>query len=390
MSYDNHKNFAYSTVATAPSPATSGTSLTVASGDGSKFPATPFNAFVWPAGAQPLTSNAEIVRVTAKSTDTFTITRTQESTSARTIVIGDQIAAGPTAKTFTDIEALLPAYLTVNSTGTAPSATGTDAVALGPGTQANSSNTVAIGNNAHAGTGGYSVAIGPGANANSTGGSVAIGQSSSVTSNGNIAVGAAAAAGSNSGAIAMGYGATASGTDSIAIGGNYAGYIASATEQGAVAIGIQSHASRAGQFAYSTSRFAAYEDCQIWDMILGVQTTTAATTEMLAGNISSKYITLANDHGYAFDVNIVARRTDVDGEAGFWNLKFLVTRDTNAASTTIVGSVSKTVVAFAGGTGWDVNAVADTTNGRIAIQVTGEAAKTIRWVANCRVSEVGG
>lgn len=101
---DAHKNFAYSTVATAPSPATSGTSLVVASGDGAKFPAVSFNATVWPANAQPTTANAEIVRVTGRSTDTLTITRAQESTSARTIVVGDQIAATITAKSLTDIE----------------------------------------------------------------------------------------------------------------------------------------------------------------------------------------------------------------------------------------------------------------------------------------------
>lgn len=101
---DAHKNFAISTVATAPSPAASGTSLVVSSGTGTLFPAVPFNATVWPAGAQPLSTNAEIVRVTNISTDTFTITRTQEGTSARTIVVGDQIAATITAKTLTDIE----------------------------------------------------------------------------------------------------------------------------------------------------------------------------------------------------------------------------------------------------------------------------------------------
>lgn len=104
MSVDTHANFAYSTVATAPTPAASGTSLIVASGDGTKFPAVPFNATIWPTGAQPTTTNAEIVRVTAISTDTLTITRAQESTSARTIIIGDQIAATITAKTLTDAE----------------------------------------------------------------------------------------------------------------------------------------------------------------------------------------------------------------------------------------------------------------------------------------------
>lgn len=104
MTWDAHANFAISAVATAPSPATSGTSLVVTSGHGSRFPAVPFNAVIWPTGASPDPSNAEVVRVTARSSDTLTITRAQESSSARTVVVGDQIAAAITRKTVTDIE----------------------------------------------------------------------------------------------------------------------------------------------------------------------------------------------------------------------------------------------------------------------------------------------
>jgi hypothetical protein len=114
--FDAHKNFAYSTVATAPVTPTAGTSLVVAAGDGTKFPAVSFNAIVWPVGQQPLTTNCEIVRVTAISTDTFTITRTEESSSSRSIIVGDQIAAAETAKTFTDIEALLDQAVKTTST----------------------------------------------------------------------------------------------------------------------------------------------------------------------------------------------------------------------------------------------------------------------------------
>lgn len=101
---DAHKNFAYSLVATAPSPASSGTSLVVTAGQGALFPAVPFNATIWPTAVQPLASNAEIVRVTAIGTDTLTIARQQEGTSARTVVVGDQIAATITAKLLTDHE----------------------------------------------------------------------------------------------------------------------------------------------------------------------------------------------------------------------------------------------------------------------------------------------
>jgi hypothetical protein len=89
---DAHKNFAISTVATAPSPATSGTSLLVAAGHGARFPAAPFYATVWPASASPDPTNAEVVRVTNINTDTLTITRAQDDSSARSIIVGDRIA----------------------------------------------------------------------------------------------------------------------------------------------------------------------------------------------------------------------------------------------------------------------------------------------------------
>jgi hypothetical protein len=101
---DVHKNFAESLVAIAPSPAISGTSLTVTSTEGGLFPATPFNATVWPAGAQPTTANAEIVRVTNILGDVFTIVRAQEGTPANALAVGFQIAATITAKTMFDAE----------------------------------------------------------------------------------------------------------------------------------------------------------------------------------------------------------------------------------------------------------------------------------------------
>lgn len=107
MAFDALANFAYSTVATAPGPATSGTSLTVAAGNGALFPAPPFNATVWPAGIAPTTANAEIVRVTGISTDTLTIVRAQEGSTAESIAVGWQISATITAKTLTDIQKML-------------------------------------------------------------------------------------------------------------------------------------------------------------------------------------------------------------------------------------------------------------------------------------------
>jgi len=62
------------------------------------------NATICPAGSTPDPSNSEIVRITNVSTNTLTITRAQESSTARTVVVGDVIFAGPSIKSFSDIE----------------------------------------------------------------------------------------------------------------------------------------------------------------------------------------------------------------------------------------------------------------------------------------------
>ncbi len=104
--FDHHINFGYSNVLTPPSPANSGPSLTVLAGEGSKFPSASFNVSIWPAGSTANNINCEICKVTGVSTDTLLMTRAQEGTSARTILVGDQIAATITAKTITDIEGI--------------------------------------------------------------------------------------------------------------------------------------------------------------------------------------------------------------------------------------------------------------------------------------------
>lgn len=107
--FDSQSNLAITTIATAPSPATSGTSLVVAAATGALFPSTgAFNVVIWPAGAASSNTNAEIARCTSRSTDTLTVVRGPLTTDPgginRTVVIGDQIQLADTAKLFLDIE----------------------------------------------------------------------------------------------------------------------------------------------------------------------------------------------------------------------------------------------------------------------------------------------
>lgn len=102
MAIDVLKNFAYSTVLTAPSPSTSGTSLGSQTGDGAKFPPGSFDLTLWPANSLPLLSNAEIVRATV-TTDTFTIVRAQYGTTAKPVAVGYQMAQMITAAFIAEI-----------------------------------------------------------------------------------------------------------------------------------------------------------------------------------------------------------------------------------------------------------------------------------------------
>src|ERR1035441_8944967 len=107
MALDVGKNFAKATLSTGY--ASGATSLVLTTGGGARFPAPPFNATYYDSGVYADPSDdpsVEIVRVTVVSTDTFTVTRAQEGTSAanhNTAGHTYTLVAGPTAKLLTDI-----------------------------------------------------------------------------------------------------------------------------------------------------------------------------------------------------------------------------------------------------------------------------------------------
>ena len=97
-------NNAHSTLASGISD--SATSITVASGHGARFPTLTGSQFFF-ATLIDTSNNLEIVKCTARSTDVLTVTRAQESTTARAFSSGDRIelrvtAAGLAAVQLTD------------------------------------------------------------------------------------------------------------------------------------------------------------------------------------------------------------------------------------------------------------------------------------------------
>ena len=87
----NLKNLALGYVKTAPSPATTGTSLTLETGEGARFPETTTESFyvtLMPADVNPHSENAEVVEVTDRTGDVLTIVRGQRGTTGKTVAVG--------------------------------------------------------------------------------------------------------------------------------------------------------------------------------------------------------------------------------------------------------------------------------------------------------------
>lgn len=126
-------------------------------------------------------------------------------------------------------------------------------------------------------------------------------------------------------------------------------------------------------------------------LILGRQTTDATATVLASDNGTASTVNqviLPNNSAYYFKVEIIANVTGGGNTSG-WELKGVIKRGANAASTAIVGSVTSTLIAQdAGASTWVVSATADTTNGGLKITVTGQASTTIRWVAKASTTEV--
>ena len=103
----NIKDFATASIHTAPSPATTGTSLVLLTGMGTRMPATPFDAVAHPEGELPTLDNAEKVTVTAVSTDTLTITRAQGDTTAKSIEAGWRLSNAIFSDSFATTDAVM-------------------------------------------------------------------------------------------------------------------------------------------------------------------------------------------------------------------------------------------------------------------------------------------
>lgn len=102
----------------------SGTSITLASGQGARFPTLSSGEYFY-ATLIDTSNNLEVVKCTARSTDVLTVTRAQESTTAQAFVIGDRVELRVTAQGLDD--AANPYDKDTSSTGSLALPVGTTA-----------------------------------------------------------------------------------------------------------------------------------------------------------------------------------------------------------------------------------------------------------------------
>ena len=370
-----------------------------------------------------------------------TLTRTvSESSNADAAIVLTGSATVFIGATAEDIPPAL--YRDNASSATTPTASGDNAVAIGSQSEAAGSESFAAGFNATA-TAYRALALGHGANAGNT--SVALGTSANASGSEGNALGRGATA-SGSESNALGHNSVATGTRSTAFARSYSsgvsalaaaidnntstygaagsnsiamGYRTKATGPNSVSISTQSITSGTGSAAiggygnvadatYSfasglyadtngifgkmvraNGRFAATGDSQTGTLVLRSDTTDA-TAEALRSNSATadatNQIILPPDSAYFFSGTIIAREQASAGtDVGAWEIKGAIRREAIASSTVLIKS---TIDDFNVPTGWAVALTADTTNGGLAITVTGAASTNIRWVATVNTSEV--
>jgi hypothetical protein len=333
--------------------------------------------------------------------------------------------------------AALELYAENPSSPTTPVATGANAVAIGSEAVAAGAYSVALGKSRTGGGSSLAAAIDNNTSTYGAGGayfSIAIGYRAKTTTNYGVAIGYNAICSAGDIATAIGPHSTASGWYSSAIGGlsltasqTHASAIGGGTNTAsstyATVIGGGSNTSSApysivtggrnntssGQYSrtggyYSTSqgingkdvwasgRFSIQGDAQTGTMVLRSDTTDATPEALTTDNSTAgttNQVILPNNSAYGFTGIIVAREAAAStDDFAVWEIKGGAVRGATAATTALGTYNINKISESAGAANWSIALSADTTNGAVAITVTGEAAHNIRWVATINTSEV--
>jgi len=184
------------------------------------------------------------------------------------------------------------------------------------------------------------------------------------------------------GAIAIGYASTASAINSYALGA-----FVTANQTYSYALGSSA---TTGTIAKVTFGSLVLGNSGVWGTLpLGTSTTSATPTVLTSdgsGPSTTNQMMVPVNGAVAFLIYVVARQQAAGGTASAaWKIEGLARQEATAATTTIVAS---TTTVISNVPGWAISVGADTTNGAVALTVTGGATTNIRWLATAYTSEI--
>jgi len=125
-------------------------------------------------------------------------------------------------------------------------------------------------------------------------------------------------------------------------------------------------------------------------LILARQTTDATATALASDSFAAgttNQVILPNNSAYFFRGEVIAGVTG-GGDTKGWTIEGVIKRGANAGSTTLVGVTVMSTHGDVGAATWTIAVTADTTNGGLRVTFTGQAATTIRCVAQIRTTEM--
>ncbi len=259
-----------------------------------------------------------------------------------------------------------------NAPGTAPSASGTGAVAMGSKATATQADTVSIGNS----------------NSGSADGAKATGTSATAIGGASTGANLAGPIASGVGAFAVNYLAEASGTRGCAMPGatasgspSFAGpTLSTGTVSGNSSVGFGERylVNKAFTIGHGMGRFSADGDCQ-WNISFYKGSTANSTpVELELGDTASAYLSVASGQVYGFIANIMGKDT-TSGDVAYYTRRGIIK---NIGGTTSISTVQTVGTDIEDDASWDVSITADDTNDRIDLTVTGDASNTVRWNAS--------
>lgn len=199
---------------------------------------------------------------------------------------------------------------------------------------------------------------------------------------------------SGTNAVAIGSTNAVSGQDSVAFGNNNTvsnssfAFGSLCQVNGVVSFGTGTRSSDRGLngvWTFAGGQFSAVGDAQDMRAVYRIPTTNATTAAATANGgaaSTTNQLVLPNASMYAVEAIVVCRE-NATGDSSAWRVTAAAKRGANAAATSLVGTPSVTLIGQdAGASTWSLAVVADTTNGALRFDVTGEAAHNIKWVVD--------